>query len=124
MSRYLPHELQGESRLLDDVVKAIDEARADARAKDWAAAWQVARAAMASIQEYRAQAIRSATTDADRRGASPEARVYLNIYFSLPNYAYVTRGGPTVEPGQLRKEILEAEGLPVLQSIDSDEANR
>jgi hypothetical protein len=77
-----------------------------------------AMAGMAADREYRAQAMRAATADADKRGAANHARVYLNVYFSLPNYAHVTRGGSSAAPGQLRKEILEAEGEPVWESID------
>jgi hypothetical protein len=118
VSRHLPRDLQGDPVLLGDVVSALDGARKASEAGDWTAAWQRARAGIASVQEYRAQAMKAAAADAERRGASDRARVYLNIYFSLPNYAYVTRGGPTIAPGGLRKEILEEEGEPVWESID------
>lgn len=111
--RRLPRDLQGEPGLLDDIAKSLSDARKAADATDWATAWQKAREGLASVEAYRAQAMRAAVADADRRAASPQARVYLNIYFALPNYAYVTRGGSMVQPDQLRKEVLEAEGLPV-----------
>jgi hypothetical protein len=44
--------------------------------------------------------------------------VYLNIYFSLPLYDYVTRGWERTVPGQLRGEILAAEGEPAWSFID------
>jgi hypothetical protein len=45
-------------------------------------------------------------------------RTFLNLYFSLPNYLYITRGGPRVAPGDLRRRILEAQGENVWPSID------
>ncbi|MGH9644432.1 MAG: hypothetical protein ACRD3Q_18675, partial [Terriglobales bacterium] len=118
VSRHLPPELQGASALLEDGLTSLDTARKTASANDWAAAWQQAMAGLESDRKYRTQAMRAAAADADQRAATARARVYLNVYFSLPNYAYVTRGGPSVAPGQLRKEILEAAGEPVWNSID------
>jgi len=118
VSRHLPRDLQGSPGLLEAAAKSLDDARKAAQANDWATAWQAARVGIGTIQEYRAQAIKAATADADKRGADKLARMYLNIYFSLPNYVYVTRGGATVAPGQLREETLEAEGEPVWGSID------
>jgi|SRR5581483_6975395 len=118
VSRHLPHDLQGDPALLDEAAKLLEKARGAVHANDWATAWQQARSGLASTEEYRAEAMRAAATDADRRGEGDRARYFLNLYFSLPNYAYVTRGGAAIEPGQLRKEILEAEAVPVWPSID------
>jgi hypothetical protein len=70
------------------------------------------------LEEYRSEAIRAAIKDADARHAAQSIRAYLNIYFSLPVYAYMTRGGPSVAAGQLRAEILESEGQTVWNYID------
>lgn len=118
VSRHLPRDLQGNAAMLEAAAKARQDARNAAQADNWAAAWLSARAGVAAIEEYRAQAILAATADADRQAAGMPARMYLNLYFSLPNYAYVMRGGAAVAPGQLRKEILEAEGEPVWDVID------
>jgi hypothetical protein len=116
--RHLPSDLQGSAAALRNLTQALEDARKAAAANDWNAAWQRAAEGLAYSEQYRSEAMQAAAADADRRKAGKEGRVYLNLYFSLPNYAYVTRGGPNVAPGQLRKEILEAEHEPVWNSID------
>ncbi|HWB83834.1 MAG TPA: hypothetical protein VG675_06820 [Bryobacteraceae bacterium] len=116
--RHLPSELQGSAAAFQNLTQALDAARQAAAASDWTSAWRQAADGLTYSEEYRAEAMQAAVVDADRRQAGKEARAYLNLYFSLPNYAYVTRGGPRVAPGQLRQEILEAEHEPVWNSID------
>jgi len=83
-----------------------------------ARAYQEARAGLLPLEEYRSQAMGAAIRDADARHAASSVRVYLNIYFSLPVYVHITRGGAGIVAGQLRKEVLEAEGETVWSYID------
>ncbi len=118
VAAHLPADLQGSGALLQAGQAALERARRARSVQDMSGAYQEARAGLLPLEEYRSQAIRAATTDADARHAAPEVRVYLNIYFSLPLYAHVTRGGPNVAAGQLRREILESEGQTVWGYID------
>ena len=115
---HLPAELQGSRALLTAAHATLERARLAQSERDMARAYQEARAGLLPIEEYRSQAIGAATRDADARHAGSSVRVYLNIYFSLPVYAYITRGGSGIVAGQLRKEILEAEGESVWSYID------
>jgi hypothetical protein len=115
---HLPAELQGSPALLTAAHSALDLARRAQLDRDMARADQEARAGLLPLEEYRSQATDAATRDADTRHAAPSVRVYLNIYFSLPVYAYITRRRSGVVPRQLRKEILEAEGETVWNYID------
>ena len=110
---YLPPDLQGDAELLKAGKAALEAARQALQQQHPDAAYQQARSGAALFEEYRAQAIRAATADAGRRGASRASRVYLNIYFSLPLYSYATRGGRNLRQGDLRRQILEAQGEPV-----------
>lgn len=118
VAQLLPKDLAGESSLLVEARAADQRARTALEEGDATNAWCEARTGLIPLEEYRAQAIRAAEADADGRHASKGARVYLDIYFSLPNYAYVTRGGPPLDAGELRRRILEAQGENVWPSID------
>ena len=118
VATHLPADLQGNGALLKAGKAALERAQRAHSEKDMAVAYQEARAGLLPLEEYRSQALRAAVKDADARHASPSVRVYLNIYFSLPLYAHITRGGSTLAAGQLRKEMLEAEGQTVWNYID------
>lgn len=117
-ARHLPTDLQGDASLLASAKSARERARKALAAGDAETAYREAREGMIPLEEYRSQAIRTASADADRIGAARSARVYLNIYFSLPLYACVTRGWERTVPGQLRDEILAAEGEAAWSFID------
>ena len=118
VAAHLPPELRGSAALLETGKAALERAKRAFEQHDMTGAYREARAGLLPLQDYRAQAIRAAAKDADARHAPASARVYLNIYFSLPMYAHVTGAGSAVVPGQLRSEILQAEGLPVWSYID------
>lgn len=115
---HIPTDLQGSAALFEAAKAALDRARHAFEDQDLANAYMEARSGLLPLQEYRSQSMRAAVKDADGRGASAAARVYLNIYFSLPRYAHVTRGGPDILAGQLRREILERQGRSVRTYID------
>lgn len=112
VANYLPSDLCGSATLLQSATAALAHARQLLASGDANGAFREARIGTAQLEEYRAQAMNASAADANRIGAARSARTYLNIYFSLPVYAYVTRGAERPMPGQLRREILAAEGIP------------
>ncbi|HWB87388.1 MAG TPA: hypothetical protein VG675_24810 [Bryobacteraceae bacterium] len=112
VAAHVPTDLLGDSALLRKARAALDSAQKGLAAQDWIAAWQQARAGISFIEEFRSDSLKVATADAERHSAPAAARVYLNLFFSLPNYVFVTRGGRPIEPGQLQAEIRSLEANP------------
>jgi hypothetical protein len=118
VASHLPADLQGSGALLKTGKATLERARRAHSDQDMSGAYQEARAGLLPLEEYRSQAMRAAIKDADARHAVASVRVYLNIYFSLPLYTHITRGGPNVAAGQLREEMLELERQTVWSYID------
>ena len=110
-ANHLPSDLRGSATLLQSATASLAHARQLLASGNANGAFYEARTGTTQLEEYRAQAMHASVADADRIGAARSARTYLNIYFSLPVYSYVTRGVERTIPGQLRREILAAEGI-------------